>query len=842
MPSVLTYCLQKILHLQGMMWPHQDGPVHRAARTASFPGSAALDIVMGRYAATLRLLLVLCAFLLGGPALAQALPVDGFTLPLFRVQVPAGGGTLVNLRPAHDPPRRVDGDIGDWRGALPGFGGAEMYSHGELVYEDHIFDAYGPANSYEAARMAVMGPAVTAVPEFYRLDPAYQYLPGEFGIPTGPLQAGTNYGKDPMEAQADLSQVRLGTDSQRDLWLLARTTTMDDRHPATALLVLLRTGPVAGTYRVPFNSDLTTARANIAVFLHGSYGAWVDLTHPTRVHLLPAGSVATDAVGYNNAIEARLPASLLGGRRHRVQVAVAAGLADSHGTSLATLPLQPNVANVAFRTHEPARDWWDKDQALELYRGTMDDFFTTANLDRMAAGANQRYVAGPGYHDRIFTSTPDISREQGMDGILQHYGVYLPSNYLPGRLTPTQYWFHFRGGNAHIAAAVVPGVIWDMGEHEHSIVITPDGRGQAGWYVGQSQEDVLQVWADSHRMFSIDRDRTYIAGHSMGGWASYLLPIEHPDWFAAAFPASGPVTQGAYTGAYFKGCDKYTAQGDSPCFTSANGGKPRAEYTEPLLANLRWVPYAIYQGTNDELVPTTGVTLQVNRLHQLGFRYQYYLFPGQEHYGPPIADQWVAGADYEHEFVLNPNPPRVSYIRSMPFEHAIETVNSNGVRFHFPLDHAYWMSGLDPVNRRTGVASFDGRSLAIPDPPHALVPETTAPVAPEQNYPYVMTGQAWRVDEAAATPTSNGFTITVSGARAVTLDTARMKLQDRRPIAATVKTGAPLTLTLRGRWLATVVARLGCRTIPLIRQRGVIVISVPAGRHALTIGSRAPAC
>src|SRR6202035_4251956 len=263
----------------------------------------------------------------------------------------------------------------------------------------------------------------------------------------------------------------------------------------------------------------------------------------------------------------------------------------------------------------------------------------------------------------------------------------------------------------------------------------------------------------------------YIAGHSMGGWASYLLPIEHPDWFAAAFPASGPVTQGAYTGVYFKGCDTYTFQGESPCFTAANGGKPRAEYTEPLLTNLRWVPYAIYQGTNDELVPTTGVTIQVNRLRQLGFRYQYYLCPGQEHYGPPIAEQWVQGADYEHQFVRNPNPPQLTYIRSMPFEHAIETVNSNGVQFHFPLDHAYWMSGLEPVNWKNGAAYFNGRSLAIPDPPHALVPETGPPAAPEQNYPYAMTGQAWSTDESAAGPTSNGFAITLSGARAVTLDT-----------------------------------------------------------------------
>jgi hypothetical protein len=781
-----------------------------------------------------RRLLIATVVLLAAPASAAALPVSGVTLPVFRSQVPAGGGTTVALRPALDPPRTVDGHVGDWQGTLPGFGGAMIYSHGELVYEDHIFDAYGPDNGQDAARLAVLDPLTGTVPEFYRLDPAYQYLPGEFGVPTGPLTTGTNYGDDPMEAQADLSQVRLGTDPARNLWLLARTTTMNDAKPGTALLVLLDTRPGSTPYKVPFNSGLSTSTGDIAVFLHGSYGAWVDLALPTVVHQLPPGAVATDASGYDNAIEAKLPAALLGAATQSVGVAVAAGLADPSGTQLQTLALQPNVANVAFRTGEPARNWWDKQQALELNKGTMDEFFTTADLDRMAGGANERYQPSPGYHDRIFTSTTSISSEDGTDGILQHYGVYLPSTYVAGRRTPTQYWFHFRGGDAHIAAAVVPGVIWDMGEHEHSIVVTPDGRGDSGWYVGRSQEDVLQVWADSHRLFSIDPNRTYIAGHSMGGWASYLLPIEHPDWFAAAFPASGPPTQGAYTGVDFQGCDGVNVGGDGLCYTDANGGDARAEYTEPLLDNLKWVPYAIYQGTNDELVPTTGVTLQVKRLQDLGYRYRYYLFPGQEHYGPPIVDQWVAGADYEHQFVRNPNPPEVTYIRSMRFEHAIETVNSGGVKFDFGLDHAYWMSGLEPVDQNSGLARFDGRSLAIADPARTGVPETGPPAGAEQGYPYAMVGQAWQAG--ASAPTGNGFEATLTGASAVTLHTIRMRIRDRRPVSGQLSTGSPLALTLGGNWPRSVVVTIdGAPVAAVQRVSGGIEFEIPAGQHRLLI-------
>ena len=778
--------------------------------------------------------LLLIALLAAGalPSAAAALPVQGVTLPVFRTEVPAGGGRTVPLRAAHDPPRRVDGNPRDWHGTLPGFGGAMMYSHGELVYQDHIFDAYGPDNGQNTARLAALGALSQTAPEFYRLDPAYQYLPGEFGIPTGPFTTGTNYGGDPMESEADLSQVRLGTDQRRNLWLLARTTTMNDRHPATALLVLLGTGNSAGSYAVPFNSGLRTSQADVAVFLHGRYGAWVDLRDPAQVHILPRGSVATNPRGYNNAVEARIPARVLHGRRHIVQVAVGAGLANASGTALQTLPVQPNVANVAFRSSEPARNWWDKEQALELYKGTMDSFFVTANLDGMAAGANQRYVPSAGYHDRIFTSTRNISSEQGTEGILQHYGVYLPSSYTPTERTPTQFWFHFRGGDAHIAAAVVPGIFWDMGESVHSIVITPDGRGQSGWYVGRSQLDVLQVWRDSHRLFNIDPDRTYIAGHSMGGWASYLLPIEHPDWFAAAFPASGPVTQGAYTGADVPGCDKYTYDDYSPCFVQANGGDARAEYTEPLLDNLRWVPYAIYQGTNDELVPTSGVTLQVKRFQDLGYRYRYYLFPGQEHYGPPIVDQWTEGASYEHRFVRKRNPPGFTYIRSMVFEHAIERVNSGGVRFSFPLDHAYWMSGLKPVDARKGIARFQGSSLAIPAPRHLGVPETAAPATADQNYPYAMVGQAWRIS-GPSPALRNAFTVKTTGASSVTLDLRHMRLRARRSLSGAVTTDWPLRLSLKGSWPRHVVVKLDGRRLRLRGSRRLKWIVIPRGSHRL---------
>src|SRR4051794_1151290 len=738
-----------------------------------------------------RLLAVLLTLLLAAPAVAAAA-----TPPVLRTEVPAGSGRTVALPARADGPRRVDGRAGDWGGTSPGFGGALAYSHGELVYQDHVFDAYGADNGQDAQRMAVEDPAQAAVPEIYRVDPALQYVPQEFGIPTGPFTFDTHYGDLQHVDQADLEQLRLGTGADGGLWVLARTTTMPDAGPPTALLVLLDTAPGSATRTVPFGSGLTTNRADIALLLAGDRGWTADLASGA-VRALPAGSVATDASGYANTIEARVPA--VGG--DRVGVAAATGVLGD-GATLKDLGGGPRVAHVALRTREPSRGWGDKQQALALQRGTIDDFFATADLGRMRRGADERYVPGPGYHDRIFTSSPLISAEHGQDGVTQHYGVYLPGGYHAGRATPTQFWLHFRGGNAHIAAAVAPGIFHDMGEDVHSIVVTPSGRGTSGWYVGRSHVDFLEVWADSHRMFSIDRDRTYMAGHSMGGWASYLLPVLYPDRFAATFPASGPPTQGLWAG-----CD------DDACFQSANGGRPRDELTYPLLDNLRGVPLVSFHGTEDELVPVTGAIRQAERLRELGYRYRLYLFPGQEHYGPPVQDQWAEGVAYEHQFTRDPNPAQVTYVRSMPFEHAVEQVNADGLSLDFSFDSAYWMSGLEPADASKGVARFDGRSLAIPERPHTLTPEAGAPTA-DQTGPYAMEGQAWSENPSATPPARrNASTAPLPGARAVPLDARRMRLDARKPIEADITTDAPLRVTLTG----------------------VRTIEVPAGHHTLTL-------
>jgi len=764
------------------------------------------------------------------PAGAEPNLPPGVSAPVLRSEIPAGAGTTIALEPRSGGPRKLDGDAGDWAGELPGFGGALMYSAGELVYQDHLFDAYGADEGQDAQRAALYDQGTAFLPQLYRVDAAaLQYAPGELGVPTGPFISRTEHGGLPHQDEADLSEVRVATDHKGDLWVLARTTTM--KTTDGALLLLLDTAPGETERTVPFNSGLKTTKGDVAVLISRDRTEAVDLATGAK---LADGEAAYAPDGYDNAIEARIPAAALGGAS-QFGLAAAAGLADAAG--LKTLgdaesnPSAVNVANVAFRSEEPAREWWDRRQALALYENSMDEFFAQADLHRMSAGATERYVPGTGYHEAIFTSTADISEESGDKGIIQRYGVYLPQGYDGSRAAPTQFWLHFRGGTAHVAAHVVPGVFWDMGEEHRSIVITPHGRGTSGWYVGKSGVDIEQVWKDTHERFAIDRDRTYVSGHSMGGYGSWLLSVMHPDWFAGALPASPPATQGAWTGLDAEGCD-------SPCFIQANGGDARAQLTYPLLDNLREVPVAIYHGAEDELVPSTGVTVMAKKLQDLGYRNRYYLFHGQEHYGPPAIDQWAEGTNYLRRFVRNPNPQQVTYIRSMVFENAIERVNAPaGVGIDFDLSHAYWMRGLEAVDGAKGIARFDGASLGLSAEPHTTFPEADAGPKPGNGAPYTMTGQAWQADPAATPATSNGFTATLTGAKAVTLDLGRMKLSTAEPMAGTVTTDAPLALTLDGAE-GPVDVTIDGQPATATRNGDELTIAVPAGEHTVLVGPK----
>jgi hypothetical protein len=251
------------------------------------------------------------------------------------------------------------------------------------------------------------------------------------------------------------------------------------------------------------------------------------------------------------------------------------------------------------------------------------------------------------------------------------------------------------------------------------------------------------------------------------------------------------------------------------------------------------VPIAISHGVEDELVPIPGVVRQVQKLRDLGYQYRFYAFPNYEHYSHPIHDEWKEGATYANSFVRDPNPAHVTYLRSMPFEHTVETGPNQDAKvtgIDFAFDSAYWMSGLEPVDATAGTASVDAVSLAIGEAPRLTVPEAGGPASVGQTGPWVMEGQRWLDDPLAEVPaTTNGFTATLSGARAVTFDLNRMKVSSTSTVTGNVTTTAALTLSLSGAWLTLPTVTVGGQPLPATLTDGVLTVALPAGTSALTI-------
>ena len=207
-------------------------------------------------------------------------------LPVAAADVPRGSGETVTADPVAPVAKVVDGQISDWVGTPTMYGGTAAYSAGELVYQDHIFDAYGADDGRDAERMTIFDPVREEVPEAYRIDALLEAdLPGQVGADTPePLAYSTNYGDLDHQDEADLLELRVAADAT-SVYVLARTTTMTTPS-GTGLLLLADTNEKASLGEIPFNSGLTSDSADVAVLLGGGRGLVATSSGVTE---LPAG-------------------------------------------------------------------------------------------------------------------------------------------------------------------------------------------------------------------------------------------------------------------------------------------------------------------------------------------------------------------------------------------------------------------------------------------------------------------------------------------------------------------------------------------------------------------------
>lgn len=324
--------------------------------------------------------------------------------------------------------------------------------------------------------------------------------------------------------------------------------------------------------------------------------------------LMPIGESGTvSAEKLPASIKAKIPDAAAGDYFLEARLTGTDGAADtkSRDAYLKSLPVRvQSLADEAKRLEKRIAGLKGKsvpsaEYALTLYRqadaGEANphriDFtkeFATANdlLDAVEKGRNP-FDGKTGDSRRAYRSA--------VDETLQPYRLFVPTNYDASKPTPLVVALHGMGGDENsFFDLYANGIIKREANQRGFLVVCPKGRGPASMYRGTAEKDVLDVLATVRREYNVDSARIYLMGHSMGGYGTWSLAMDHPELFAALGPFAG-------------------------------GGTPGR------MAAIKHIPQFVVHGDNDKTVPVTQSRAMVAAAKSAGAPVEYIEVPGGSH-------------------------------------------------------------------------------------------------------------------------------------------------------------------------------------------------------------------
>lgn len=270
-----------------------------------------------------------------------------------------------------------------------------------------------------------------------------------------------------------------------------------------------------------------------------------------------------------------------------------------------------------------------------LTRKTILMVLMLSGLQLVAFG--QKLAPGP----QVLTFHSDV------DDTEQPYGLYLPKNYNPKKKYPLVVMLHGAGSNHRLALHRVFGKSNAEGESDveasryfpewkdvNYIVISAYARGTMG-YQGVAEKDVMDMLADAKKRFSVDENRTYLTGLSMGGGGTMWIGLSYPDIWAAI----------------------------APVCPAPPGG------TLEMVPNAANYPVYFFQGDQDPAVKVDSTRKWVQRFKDAGAQVEYTEYPGVKHnsWENAYKDEFIF--DWFSKFKRNPYPERVRFATSQ-FKHS----------------------------------------------------------------------------------------------------------------------------------------------------------------------------
>lgn len=135
------------------------------------------------------------------------------------------------------------------------------------------------------------------------------------------------------------------------------------------------------------------------------------------------------------------------------------------------------------------------------------------------------------------------------------YRLYVPANYDKRKKYPLILWLHGGGGRGSdnqkqlTEGNSAGATVWTKPENQSkhpSFVVAPQCPENKMWTSIRPTVEptdqlrlVMELLRELRRAYSIDDERIYVAGQSMGGYGTWALISEYPKMFAAAVPICG---------------------------------------------------------------------------------------------------------------------------------------------------------------------------------------------------------------------------------------------------------------------------------------------------------------
>jgi len=218
-----------------------------------------------------------------------------------------------------------------------------------------------------------------------------------------------------------------------------------------------------------------------------------------------------------------------------------------------------------------------------------------------------------------------LAYRDDVDGSPQFCRAYLPPAYDPGRKWPLVMQLHgYNPANPVYvrwwgASDRHPGIDTEFEDHQGVIYLEAHGRGNTQ-YLSMGDSDVVRAIAEAKRLFSVDDDRVYLTGDSMGGWGTWNLATRHPDLFAAIAPVFG-------------GVDYHSTMSEEeivrllPVERFASEKQSSWAMADGLLN----VPIFVHHGDADQAVNVEYSRWAVRLLQRWGYDVRYHEYPGRVH-------------------------------------------------------------------------------------------------------------------------------------------------------------------------------------------------------------------